>query len=171
MAGSKDSALFEGRAHNFSVLQNSSDEEDAGKKQGTNEPLSAYASAMPVAASVMGTEGDTDGFETFTVVRKGNKSAGKTSGPHSASKPQAGGVLATGARPAGTSIKSPFPKDLIRPTAENSIELYDFASTIRTNDLRKILAAFDGHYRLKWHNDTSCFVVFDDNSLGIASSG
>jgi hypothetical protein len=43
---------------------------------------------------------------------------------------------------------------------ETSVELYDFPSELRTQDLRQLLAGFEGCYRLKWNNDTSCWAVF-----------
>lgn len=145
----KDNALFEVRKHNdFSVL--CSDEEETMTAETVQAPV---ASSVPVAheESASASEPAADGFETFTTVRK----VKRVSQP----KPAVGSI-AFGARPAGK------PKEVVIPKAENSIELYEFPSTLKTNDLRKFLQEFDGHYRLKWINDTSCYVVFDDETFG-----
>ena len=42
-----------------------------------------------------------------------------------------------------------------------TVEMYDFPIAFRTNDLKNALNKFTGRYRLKWHNDTSCWVVFN----------
>lgn len=148
----KDNTLFEVRKHNdFSVL--CSDDEEEMKTSTETVPVTSSTAAAPVEHEESGSAAPAsdDGFETFTTVRK----VKRVSQP----KPAVGSV-ATGARPAGK------PKEVVVPKAENSIELYDFPSTLKTNDLRKFLQEFDAHYRLKWINDTSCYVVFDDESLG-----
>ena len=105
--------------------------------------------AVSEASNSAATAGD--GFETFSTTRKPKR--------FSHPKPVASAV-GSAARPAGK------PKEVVVPKAENTVELYEFASTLKTADLRKILNAFEGHYRLKWINDTSCYVVFDEDSLG-----
>ena len=45
---------------------------------------------------------------------------------------------------------------------ETTIEMYEFPAALRTADLRKLLSAFEGRYRIKWNNDTSCWVVFNN---------
>ena len=141
----KDKALFEMRKHNdFSVL--CSDEEEEKK---TNETGQVSAPAHEGSAATAA-EPAAEGFETFTTVRK----VKRLSQP----KPVVGSL--PNVRPAGKA------KEVVIPKAENSIELYEFPSTLKTNDLRKFLQEFDGHYRLKWINDTSCYVVFDEESLG-----
>ena len=147
---SKDNALFEVRKHNdFSVLCSDDEEmknnESVQVASASNEETTAVASAAETAEPV------DEGFETFTTVRK-VKRVGQP-------KPTVGSVAA-GVRPVGK------PKEVVIPKTENSIELFEFPSTLKTNDLRKFLQEFDGHYRLKWINDTSCYVVFDDESLG-----
>lgn len=151
----KDNVLFEVRKHNdFSVL--CSDDEEEKK---TYEAVEVSAPSVHVAheESSMANESGADGFETFTTVRK----VKRVSQPKSAVGSVAvAATAAAGVRPAGKA------KEVVVPKAENSIELYEFPSTLKTNDLRKFLQEFDGHYRLKWINDTSCYVVFDDESLG-----
>jgi hypothetical protein len=44
-----------------------------------------------------------------------------------------------------------------------TVEMYDFPIAFRTNDLKNALNKFNGRYRLKWHNDTSCWVVFNSS--------
>jgi hypothetical protein len=63
-----------------------------------------------------------------------------------------------------TNLKRPpvLPADL---SLQTTIELYDFPSTHRTTHLRQFLMPFDRLYRLKWQNDTSCLVVFDDGEM------
>ena len=150
----KDNVLFEVRKHNdFSVL--CSDDEEEKK---TNETIEVFAPSVHAVheESAIASESGADGFETFTTVRK----VKRVSQP----KPVVGSVAVAsataGVRPTGKA------KEVVVPKAENSIELYEFPSTLKTNDLRKFLQEFDGHYRLKWINDTSCYVVFDDESLG-----
>lgn len=46
-------------------------------------------------------------------------------------------------------------------SAENTLEIYSFPPTWHSAELNKLLAAFAGHYRLKWRNDAACYVVFD----------
>ena len=144
----KDNSLFEVLKHNdFSALL--SDDEEAVQPTSTSavQESSTTQEVRPVTAESSNFSGD-DGFETFTSVRKVKR--------HSQSKP------------AGASSRLPLkPKEIVIPKPENSVELYDFPSTLKTNDLRKFLQDFDGHYRLKWVNDTSCFVVFEEDSLGI----
>lgn len=146
----KDNALFEIRKHNdFSVLCSDDEEETT-----TMTPSAVTQGDSSASASASVEEPVADGFETFTTVRK----VKRVSQP----KPFIGGsVSAGGVRPAGGKVK-----EVVVPKAENSIELYEFPSTLKTNDLRKFLQEFDGHYRLKWINDTSCYVVFDEESLG-----
>ncbi len=51
---------------------------------------------------------------------------------------------------------------------ENSLELHGFTSKYRTGHLRKFVetvATSGTGYRLKWQNDTSCWVVFDDPEM------
>lgn len=49
--------------------------------------------------------------------------------------------------------------------SETTLELYNFPTEYRTNDLRKFLTSFDGHYRLKWKDDHCCWAVFDGSDL------
>lgn len=155
----KDSALFEGRTHNFNVLLSSDDEEAAVRPGKTSSPADEKAavggaSMAPISGAPSAND---DGFETFSTARK-QKSHVRTGEAHP-NKPLA---------PRTTPVKpsTGFPREVIRPTPETSIELCDFPATLRTGDLRKFLQAFEGSYRLKWHNDTSCYVVFDDVSCG-----
>lgn len=151
---SKDKALFEVRKHNdFSVL--CSDDETEEMKVVKEEISEATETAHAVDATA-----GTEGFENFTTVRKVKRV--------SQSKPAAGSAAAPFSATAVAPRLPGKPKEVIVPKAENSIELYEFPSTLKTNDLRKFLQEFDGHYRLKWINDTSCYVVFDDESLGTA---
>lgn len=148
---SKDNALFEVRKHNdFSVLC-SDDEELETRVTETVAPSAAAINVVQHASD--NDEMAADGFETFTTVRKVKrvtKPAPLT--PSTASAP----------RP----MMAQKPKEIVVPKVENSIELFEFPSTVKTADLRKFLHPFDGHYRLKWINDTSCYVVFDDEALG-----
>lgn len=51
---------------------------------------------------------------------------------------------------------------------EVTLELYDFPSSLRTGDLHGFVhkaAGVDGHYRLKWQNDTSCWIILDSPEL------
>jgi hypothetical protein len=50
----------------------------------------------------------------------------------------------------------------INLSPETTIEMYDFPIAFRTNDLKNVLNKFTGRYRLKWHNDTSCWAVFNE---------
>lgn len=68
---------------------------------------------------------------------------------------------------------SPHPHQSRTPTREyvpvvldesTSVEVYDFPAEFRTPDIRALLGAFDGKYRIKWNNDTSCWAVFGDAS-------
>lgn len=156
---SKDKALFEIRKHNdFSVL--CSDDESEETKN-TEEMVVEVGNNSEVQA--VDANAEVEGFETFTTVRKVKRV--------SHSKPSAGfASTSTSTQLAATNSTATRlpgkPKEIIVPKVENSIELYEFPSTLKTNDLRKFLQEFDGHYRLKWINDTSCYVVFDDESLG-----
>ena len=47
-------------------------------------------------------------------------------------------------------------------SATTAIELYGFPPSHRTSHLRQHLQPWDHKYRLKWQNDSSCWVVFDD---------
>lgn len=147
---SKDSSLFEVRKHNFSVLL-SDDEEEVGTKTAAAVEVPSESTQQKAAAPVA-SEAD-DGFETFSSTRKNKKPSG--------AKARSGSFSTS----PGSNFK-PFPKELIIPKAETSLEFYDFPSTLRTGDLRKLLQAYEGHYRLKWNHDTSCYVVFDDATLG-----
>jgi hypothetical protein len=150
----KDNALYEIRKHNdFSVLC-SDDEETTTETVQTSSTASVAHSDLNASAVPSNTEeSGADGFETFTSVRKVKRVIHP--------KPAVGSLASAGGiRPAGKA------KEVVVPKAETSIELYEFPSTLKTNDLRKFLQEFDGHYRLKWINDTSCYVVFDDESLG-----
>lgn len=54
--------------------------------------------------------------------------------------------------------------DLANMNAENTIELFSLPSTWRsTEELNKLLLEFKGKYRVKWRNDNSCFIVFDQS--------
>lgn len=145
----KDNSLYEVRKHNdFSALL--SDDEEAVQSASSVTKDSSATQEIRVAAAASSETPDStenDGFETFTAARKVKR--------HSQSKPTA-----------MASRLPPKPKEIVVPKAENSIELYDFPSTLKTNDIRKFLHDFDGNYRLKWINDTSCYVVFDEDSLG-----
>lgn len=144
----KDNTLFEVRKHNdFSVLC-SDDEEVKVEQPMTTETTSGSVAATATEASEAADALSGDGFETFTTVRKTKR----VSQP----KPAVGSAPRLVGKP----------KEVVIPKEENSIELYEFPSTLKTADLRKFLNDFDGHYRLKWINDTSCYVVFDDESLG-----
>ena len=46
---------------------------------------------------------------------------------------------------------------------ETTVEMFDFPIAFRTNDLKNSLNKFAGRYRFKWHNDTSCWVVFNSS--------
>lgn len=52
---------------------------------------------------------------------------------------------------------------------ERSFELYDFSPELKTEDLhafvRAALPSAEGHYRLKWQNDTSCWCICESDSL------
>jgi hypothetical protein len=148
---SKDSALFESRKHNFSVLL-SDDEEVDNKAAAASVAEEGAQQKVAVAASSASEAGD-----GFTTVYKNKKP--------SAPKPRAASVSSSTASPAPGNFK-PFPKELIIPKTETSLEFFDFPATLRTGDLRKLLQDYEGHYRLKWNHDTSCFIVFDDSALG-----
>lgn len=148
---SKDSALFEVRKHNFSVLL--SDDEEVDTKTPVVEASSEGTQQKVAVASAA-----SDADDGFTTVCKAKKPSG--------AKARSGSVP-SGSAPASTQGHfKPFPKELIIPKPETSLEFHDFPATLRTGDLRKLLQAYEGHYRLKWNNDTSCFVVFDDSALG-----
>lgn len=53
------------------------------------------------------------------------------------------------------------PVSLEQLNAEQTLEIYDFPEAWRTSDIRKAFAVFEGQYRLKWQNDTSCFIHFE----------
>jgi hypothetical protein len=53
------------------------------------------------------------------------------------------------------------PVTLEQLNPEQTLEIFDFPESWRTSDIRKLLSPFDGQYRLKWQNDTSCFIHFD----------
>ena len=161
---SKDIGSFEVRKHNdFSVLCMSSDDEES-KKDITETEIGSTAVSSASAVPPLHEEQESDGFETFTTVRKVKRTVHPK--PFITSAPSTNSSGAPFVPSAATRL-APKPKEIIVPKAENSIELYDFPSTLKTADLRKFLQSFDGHYRLKWINDTSCYVVFDDESLGI----
>ena len=149
---SKDKALFEIRKYNdFSVLC-SDDEEMTNSPQEAPVASSSTSHVEVSSGAVSAQTEEAGGFETFTTVRRPKRVVQpKTSVP-------AASVVAA-ARTLGK------PKEVVVPKPENSIELYEFPSTLKTVDLRKFLNDFDGHYRLKWINDTSCYVVFDEESL------
>lgn len=51
---------------------------------------------------------------------------------------------------------------------EVTLEFYDFPPSLRTSDLHGFAhkaAGVDGHYRLKWQNDTSCWIILDSPEL------
>jgi len=50
-------------------------------------------------------------------------------------------------------------------SAENTLVVSGFPPTWRTADLRKLFEAYEGQFRFKWQDDTSCFIRFDDNAL------
>ena len=153
---SKDKALFEVRKYNdFSALCSDDENEEIKEVKEISETVEKVHAVEASAASESVGE---EGFETFTTVRKVKRvSQSKASVPASS----------TGAAPMTSASRLPGkPKEVVVPKVENSIELYEFPSTLKTNDLRKFLQEFDGHYRLKWINDTSCYVVFDNESLG-----
>lgn len=47
------------------------------------------------------------------------------------------------------------------PSPTTTLELAGFPSSWRAAELNRLLASFSGHYRLKWRNDSSCWVIFD----------
>ncbi len=154
---SKDSALFEVRKHNFSVLL-SDDEEVDTKASGSIEASTERKGASVGATSASTASEANDGFTTVCKPKK-----------PSVPKPRSGSTSSSSVQGSSSSSASgfkPFPKELIIPKPETSLEFYEFPSTLRTGDLRKLLQTYEGHYRLKWNHDTSCFVVFDDSSLG-----
>lgn len=154
---SKDKTLFEVSKHNdFSVLC-SDDEEMTTKPQEASVATSGavHVEASSAAAVAHDSNEGADGFETFTTVRK----------PKRVIQPKSS-VPAASASAGGATRSIGKPKEVVTPKPENSIELFEFPSTLKTTDLRKFLNDFDGHYRLKWINDTSCYVVFDEESLG-----
>lgn len=53
------------------------------------------------------------------------------------------------------------PVSLEQLNAEQTLEIYDFPEAWRTSDIRKAFSVFEGQYRLKWQNDTSCFIHFE----------
>jgi hypothetical protein len=57
----------------------------------------------------------------------------------------------------------PLTVEMLSP--ENTIELYDFPAVWRTADIRKFMSPFDHQYRIKWQNDTSCFIHFETGEL------
>lgn len=161
---SKDIGSFEVRKHNdFSVLCMSSDDEDL-KREITETVENGTTAVSSTFAVPLHEEQQSDGFETFTTVRKVKRVVNPKPSVTSAPSTNSNGAPFV---PSSATRLAPKPKEIIVPKAENSIELYDFPSTLKTADLRKFLQSFDGHYRLKWINDTSCYVVFDDESLGI----
>lgn len=161
---SKDNALFEIRKHNdFSVL--CSDDEEMTPQETSVSSTGISTAASSVAAhteegsvAAAGPTGGDDGFETFTTVRRVKRVI----------QPKSNSVSSTSTAPAASVSTRTLgkAKEVIVPKPENSIELYEFPSTLKTADLRKFLNDFDGHYRLKWINDTSCYVVFDEESFG-----
>lgn len=166
---SKDSSVFEVRKHNdFSALLSSDDEDQKSssilESTSTHAPVAVSASAGNAEDVTTSETAEESGFETFSTTRKPKRqSLTKMPQRPSTGSHVAPSVAVGGAKP----LTGGFPKELIIPKVDNSIELYDFPSTLKTGDLRKFLQAYEGHFRLKWNNDTSCYVVFDDLSLGI----
>lgn len=60
---------------------------------------------------------------------------------------------------------TPKPEALIQLSAETTMEIYGFPAAWRSPEITKLLSAYDGHYRLKWRNDASCFIVFETGKL------
>jgi hypothetical protein len=155
----KETSLFESRAHNFNILIGS---EESDNDNNSNNQEVVEQKQVEVEREVKIEEdnqlkggNDEKEFETFSSGRKGKKSGMSFNSGHS--------NFRNGGQ---TGPNKSTLKELIKPSVENSIELYDFPSSLKTADIRKFLSEFEGHYRLKWKNDTSCYVVFDESSLG-----
>ena len=169
----KDSALFETRAHNFSVLM--MEDEEGGEP--SYHAMEKAAAAGAVAADTLAGSGaagssteDNDGFETFSSAKKHhgsnrqsrNNSVTGSRAPHAAQPLQTQPFVRGNLRPAGA---PKAPKEFLKPTPETTIELFNFSSELKTSHLRQFLQAYEGHYHLKWNHDTSCFVIFTEPSL------
>lgn len=59
------------------------------------------------------------------------------------------------------------PKTELYPTSETTIEIYGFPSTWRAPELNKILTPLANRYRLKWRNEASCYVIFENAEVRI----
>jgi hypothetical protein len=157
----KDSSLFEARAHNFNVLM---EDEEASGAPAQGSEFKDHSESVHAAHATAALSGDNDGFETFSATRK-HRAAGTRRG--SASGPS-GSAAPSAFRPVNAARPSAGPKvnkELLRPSPESTLELFDFPSDLKTGHLRQFLHAFDGGYQLKWNNDTSCFAIFSDVSV------
>jgi hypothetical protein len=56
------------------------------------------------------------------------------------------------------------PKEPVNLSEETTLEIFDFPAAFRTGDLKAALKEYDGKYKLKWNNDTSCWFVFESDA-------
>lgn len=169
---SRDNALFNvPRASHFSLLM-ADDEEDSspsdpGSAVETSEAPAASSTAetipsVPAKPSVPipAASNDADGDDDWScATRKTHQKRGGRVAQNGA--PRASG-FAHGHGKRGQAVP-PVSVEQFNP--EHTLEIFNFPSAWRTSDIRKFLSPFDGCYRLKWQNDTSCWVHFDDPSV------
>lgn len=156
---SRDTALFSApRTLHFDLLI--SDEESSdGENTPTNTIVptqeqndaskAASASGATVEASVVE---DVNGEDDWSCAKP--KPHRKSSGGRNVGFTKGNGNFSASKKPI-------VPVLLEQLSPKLTLEIYDFPESWRTNDIKKILSPLDGKYRLKWQNDTSCFIHFE----------
>lgn len=156
---SRDNALFNvPRASHFSVLM-SEDEEDAQVDSGavveSSQPVPVEGPATEEAPKTtdQNPHDDWSCVSRKTYQKKTNKAVQN-------------GIPRTNGSVAGSGRRThAAPVAVEQFTPELTLEIFNFPSAWRTSDIRKFLSPFEGQYRLKWQNDTSCWVHFEEASI------
>lgn len=177
----KDTSVFNSGRSNFAALMSSDDEDSVPQTTKMDQTQAETTNVETVEA--VGTEEDTGHEEeedewcpvvtakqkkTTTHPKEGvssNPGTGKGARHPSFGHHKSHGtvVIGNGQAKKSTSALPPLTlAEISRP--ETTLELYGFPAKYRTGHLRKFVESVVGEgagYRLKWQNDSSCWVVFD----------
>lgn len=159
----KESSIFSAGHSNFAMLMSDSEASDGSEQESVHE-LGAEAVEEKLEEQTEEVED-----EWQPVVGKKQKApstlaAGK---PAAARAPTSGKVsyIGNGTKKMTAGVPHvPVALDEIKPTT--ALELHGFPSKYRTGHLRKFVDSVTQiGYRLKWQNDSSCWVVFDEPAM------
>lgn len=171
----KDTSVFTPGRSNFGLLLSDSEQSGASDVSDHEEVQVAQAEAVE-ADTEEETEQPAADDEWLPVSHKKvrNPATPKHTAPHHRDPlhPRNVAFIGNGTKklgqPAGAAHHHHQPVKVAEITADSALELHGFPSKFRTGNLRRFVeTVIPTGYRIKWQNDSSCWVVFETPEMRI----